>query len=67
MKPKIYHFDLWEQELAEELQFLVGCTYSDAQGILEANDFEVTQYWGLGLSPLDASKKLYIKTKQSQP
>lgn len=65
MKTKISHYDLWEQELCEELQILVTCTYSDAHAILGANEVWVKMSWSLGQSPMETAKRIYTNSKNN--
>lgn len=55
----------WETDLTHELQVLIECDNSDAQGLLMANEFYVSQAWGLGLDPKEAA--IFIDNKTKRP
>lgn len=48
----------WLDDVTEELEMLALVTRSDAQGIIEAQDFKVSQCWGRGLSPTEAATEI---------
>lgn len=50
-------YEIWVGEIIQEISAL-GVSRSDAQGLVEAQEFSVTQSWGLGLSSVAAAKKI---------
>ena len=50
-------YEIWVGEIIQEI-LASGLSHSDAQGLMEAQEFAVTQSWGLGLSSVAAAKKI---------
>jgi len=46
-----FKYDDWEDEIIEKIEILGGMTRSDAQGLVDANSFELTKAWGRGQWP----------------
>lgn len=53
----------WYAEVVYELELLLDCTTSDAQGILDCQDFYMAQAWALGLDPRQTAR--YIDEKST--
>lgn len=56
----------WENEVTEALENELEISRSDAQGLVEANEFELKQAWGKGLSA-SATAKQIIKKSEAKP
>ena len=52
----------WEEEVANSLANELEIDYSDAQSIIEANDFYMSQSWTKGLSPSETAKLIDEKS-----
>jgi hypothetical protein len=48
----------WEQEIITFLIDKLECSNSDAQGVLEANNFEMRQEWAKGSDSLVAATRI---------
>jgi hypothetical protein len=53
----------WEGEVIDLIEELCDCTRSDAQGIVEAQDFYMAQAWTKGLSAEQTAKLIDEKSK----
>jgi len=51
-------FSLWEEAVTDHLAAHFECTYSDAAGLVEAQDFLMRQSWGLGLTAEQTAAKI---------
>ncbi len=63
------NYDEWEREVTDIIGEKLGAPNGDAQGIVEAQHFYVTQAWGQGLTAAAAAKQILEKsdTKKSAP
>lgn len=52
----------WEIDVTEAISEQIGCTYSDASGIIETQTFYLRQAWGMGLNASDAAKQIITKS-----
>jgi hypothetical protein len=59
-------YDAWELDLVEILSEKLEIPFGDAQGILEANSFYVSQAWGKGLDPESAADFIDSKTSMAR-
>ena len=59
-------YDAWELDLVEFLSEKLEIPFGDAQGILEANPFYVSQAWGKGLEPEAAADFIDSKTSMAR-
>ncbi|WP_137188140.1 hypothetical protein [Pseudomonas asiatica] len=57
-------YSSWEEEITQLIADDLGITYSDAAGIVESQDFYVTQSWGKGMDARQTADKVL---KESQP
>lgn len=57
-------YAVWEGEVFEEVERLAEVTRSDAQGIVGAQEFTMSQAWGAGLSAADAAKRVLDASAQ---
>jgi hypothetical protein len=53
----------WESLVIASLASLLDCTYQDAQDIVEAQDFYLTQCWTKGLNPQETARIIEEKSK----
>jgi hypothetical protein len=56
-------YSQWELEVIRLVEELCDCSTSDAQGIIEAQDFYMTQSWTKGLTPAETAKLIDEKSK----
>jgi hypothetical protein len=56
-------YSQWEGAVIDLIEELCDCTRSDAQGIVEAQDFYMTQSWTKGLTPAETAKLIDEKSK----
>lgn len=66
LKP-VEHYENWWEKIIGHLMTDTGLSRSDAQGILQAKDFELTQQWGKKNSAANAYKEIFEKAKTKQP
>lgn len=52
----------WEDEVTREIERIAGVTRSDAQGIVGAQDFYMSQSWGKGMSAKETAKLINQKS-----
>ncbi|HFL7937867.1 hypothetical protein IYR97_23365 (plasmid) [Pseudomonas fulva] len=57
-------YSSWEEEITQLIADDLGITYSDAAGIVEGQDFYVTQSWGKGMDARQTADKVL---NESQP
>ncbi|MCU9527471.1 hypothetical protein [Pseudomonas mosselii] len=57
-------YSSWEEEITQLIADDLGVSYSDAAGIVEGQDFYVTQSWGKGMNARETADKVL---KESQP
>lgn len=55
--------DQWEGAVAEIIAETLGITTSDAQGIVQAQDFYMTQSWGKGMPAQETAEKIMAESK----
>lgn len=48
----------WETKIAELISIQLEIPYSDATGIMDANEFLMSQCWGMGLDAIDTANKI---------
>jgi hypothetical protein len=53
----------WEALTVCALAAQIDCTYSDAQGIIEAQEFYLAQSWAKGLTPQETARIIDEKSK----
>lgn len=58
MPNKLSPYAAWEGEIYEHIEEKLEVTRSDAQGIVMAQEFAMSQAWGMGLNSVDAAKKI---------
>ncbi len=51
-------YDKWEREITDTLIAELEISNGDAQGMVEANAFEMSQSWGKGLTAEETAKIL---------
>ena len=49
----------WDDEIITHFEVHFEMTRSDAQGLVDAQNFAQRQAWSLGLSPADAAEKIW--------
>jgi hypothetical protein len=45
-----YPYWMWEGDVIDHVQTLLDCPRGDAQGVVEAQDFYMTQWWARGMN-----------------
>lgn len=55
------NYSEWEQSVTESLVESLEIPYADASGIVEAQEFYMSQSWGQGLNSQQAAEKLLRK------
>jgi hypothetical protein len=51
----------WENVVTNEIERTLEITHSDAQGLVEANDFVLAQQWSAGTDAKEAARFILIK------
>ncbi|VVN27796.1 hypothetical protein PS623_04625 [Pseudomonas fluorescens] len=51
----------WEASVTEAIAEVLEISYSEATGVIEAQDFYIQQSWGLGLNPQETAAKIIGK------
>jgi len=62
---KISDYDEWWGDIVHEVEQLIGVTTSDAQGIVEGQEFHTQQSWTKGLSAKETAKIIKEKSSKS--
>ncbi|MEJ7644244.1 MAG: hypothetical protein WKF87_06595 [Chryseolinea sp.] len=58
---KLSENEQWEQDVTRLIAEELECTNSEAQGIVEAQSFYISQAWGMNVSPEGAI--IHLKKK----
>ena len=53
-------YNQWEQEIKNLIIAAEDITNSEAQAILEANEFTIMQFWGAGKTAKETADKILI-------
>jgi hypothetical protein len=56
----------WESDVFDEISDTLNITFSDAQGIVMANEFYLTQSWGKGLDAKETASLIIQKSKMAK-
>jgi hypothetical protein len=56
-------YSQWEDDVICKIEELCDCTRSDAQGIVEAQDFYMTQSWTKGLTAEETARIIDEKSR----